>query len=98
MYVYTHTRLLNVIKHIYTHICTLIYMSYKSNITMNGGVPVYVPLRPQGDVINKVISSADWKLDFNELESKITKKSKILVFNTPHNPVGKVFSVDEMTE
>ncbi|CAH1767386.1 3265_t:CDS:2 [Entrophospora sp. SA101] len=70
----------------------------ESNITMNGGVPVYVPLRPQGDIINKVISSADWKLDFNELESKITKKSKMIVFNTPHNPVGKVFSIDEMME
>ncbi|CAG8491857.1 15702_t:CDS:2 [Funneliformis caledonium] len=70
---------------------------YIANITMNGGVPVYVPLRPQGDT-NKVMSSEDWKLDMNELRSKLTSKSKIIVFNTPHNPVGKVFSLVEMAE
>lgn len=64
---------------------------------MNGGVPVYVPLRPMGDT-NKIMSSRDWKLDINELRSKITSKSKIIVFNTPHNPVGKVFSIEEMAE
>ncbi|RGB35890.1 PLP-dependent transferase [Rhizophagus diaphanus] len=70
---------------------------YIANITMNGGVPVYVPLRPMGDT-NKIMSSRDWKLDINELRSKITSKSKIIVFNTPHNPVGKVFSIEEMAE
>ncbi|CAG8465198.1 9239_t:CDS:2 [Dentiscutata heterogama] len=70
---------------------------YIANITMNGGVPVYVPLRPHGDT-NKIMSSRDWKLDINELRSKITPRSKILVFNTPHNPVGKVFSKEEMLE
>src|SRR5688572_3535882 len=64
---------------------------------MNGGIPVYVPLRPQGDT-NKIMSSRDWKLDINELRSKLTSKSKIIVLNTPHNPVGKVFSIEEMTE
>ena len=64
---------------------------------MNDGVPVYVPLRPQGDT-NQIMSSRDWKLDINELRSKITPKCKIIVFNTPHNPVGKVFSVEEMKE
>lgn len=47
---------------------------------------------------NKIMSSRDWKLDINELRSKITSKSKIIVFNTPHNPVGKVFSIEEMAE
>ncbi|CAG8733476.1 8420_t:CDS:2, partial [Dentiscutata erythropus] len=70
---------------------------YIANITMNGGVPVYVPLRPHGDT-NEIMSSRDWKLDINELRSKITPRSKILVFNTPHNPVGKVFSEEEMLE
>jgi hypothetical protein len=32
----------------------------------------------------------DWKLDFDELESKITPKSKILIFNNPTNIPGKV--------
>ena len=64
---------------------------------MNGGVPVYVPLRPQGGP-NTTISSKDWILDMNELRSKITPRSKVIVLNTPHNPVGKVFSKEELEE
>ncbi|CAG8628641.1 6071_t:CDS:2 [Ambispora leptoticha] len=64
---------------------------------MHGGVPVYVPLRPKFDG-NKVISSNEWRLDINELRAKITPKSKIIVLNTPHNPIGKVFSKEELIE
>ncbi|CAG8503493.1 10063_t:CDS:10 [Dentiscutata erythropus] len=66
------------------------YDQYILNITMNGGVPIYVPLRPQGNTKDK--------LDMNELRSKLTKQSKIIVLNTPHNPIGKVFSIEEITE
>jgi aspartate/methionine/tyrosine aminotransferase len=34
----------------------------------------------------------DWTLDLDELESKITPKSKILIFNNPTNIPGKVWS------
>ncbi|KAF9933323.1 hypothetical protein BGZ75_000792 [Mortierella antarctica] len=70
---------------------------YISNITMNGGVPVYCPIRPKGD-ISKDMSASEWKIDIKELESKITPRSKIIVLNTPHNPIGKVFSREELTE
>lgn len=33
-----------------------------------------------------------------ELKSKITKKTKFLLLNTPHNPSGKVFSQKELEE
>jgi len=64
---------------------------------MNGGVPVYCPIRPKGD-ISKDMSASEWKIDIKELESKITPRSKIIVLNTPHNPIGKVFSREELTE
>lgn len=64
---------------------------------MNGGVPVYVPLRPPADADQRVVSSHEWRLDIQELESKITDKTKIILLNTPHNPVGKVFSEDELS-
>jgi len=64
---------------------------------MNGGVPVYVPLRPQGGP-NATISSKDWTLDIDELRSKITPRSKVIVLNTPHNPIGKVFSKKELED
>lgn len=64
---------------------------------MNGGVPVYCPIRPKGDIA-KDMSASEWKVDIKELESKITPRSKILVLNTPHNPIGKVFSQEELEE
>lgn len=63
---------------------------------MNGGKPVYVPLRAPEDSSSRNISSAEWKLDINELESKITPRTKIIVLNTPHNPIGKVFDENEL--
>ncbi|KAK3831420.1 MAG: aminotransferase class I and II [Linnemannia elongata] len=70
---------------------------YISNITMNGGVPVYCPIRPAGDA-SKDMPASEWKIDIKELESKITPRSKIIVLNTPHNPIGKVFSREELEE
>ena len=37
-------------------------------------------------------TSADWKLDPNELESKFNAKTKAIFLNNPNNPVGKVRS------
>ncbi|KAG0948715.1 hypothetical protein G6F57_004264 [Rhizopus arrhizus] len=69
---------------------------YIPNITMNGGVPVHVPLRPPADADHRAVSSHEWTLDISELESKITQKTKVIVLNTPHNPIGKVFTDDEL--
>lgn len=41
-------------------------------------------------------TSADWRLDIDELQAAITERTKLLVLNTPHNPTGKVFSEDEL--
>ncbi|KAJ2780999.1 arylformamidase [Coemansia javaensis] len=73
---------------------------YTPNVAMAGGTPVYVPLRVRTskDPAREVISSDDWKLDPAELEAAITSKTRILVLNTPHNPVGKVFTRAELEE
>jgi len=39
----------------------------------------------------------DWKLDPKELESLFNSKTKLIIINTPHNPLGKVFDYDELT-
>jgi aspartate/methionine/tyrosine aminotransferase len=59
---------------------------------MAGGTCVYVPLRAPSDAG----SSADWTLDYVELERAITPRTKLLILNTPLNPLGKVFSRDEL--
>ncbi|KAI9033724.1 pyridoxal phosphate-dependent transferase [Phycomyces nitens] len=69
---------------------------YIPNITMNGGKPVYVPLRAPADASERTISSHEWRLDIDELRSKITSKTKAIIINTPHNPIGKVFDEEEL--
>lgn len=61
---------------------------------MNGGKIVYVPIRPPA--AKKTHSASDWTLDIEELKSKCTDKTKMIVLNTPHNPLGKMFSKEEL--
>ncbi|ORZ32972.1 putative aminotransferase [Catenaria anguillulae PL171] len=76
---------------------------YEPAITLNGGTPVYVPLRLVHDAAagaDKLVDHAsDWKLDIGELRSKLTLgKTKVIIINTPQNPTGKVFTRDELHE
>lgn len=45
---------------------------------------------------NGPLSSADWIFDKQELEGLFNEKTKGIVINTPHNPLGKVFTLDEL--
>ncbi len=35
-------------------------------------------------------------MDFDELESLFSEKTKALIFNNPNNPLGKVYKRDEL--
>jgi kynurenine aminotransferase len=66
---------------------------------MNGGVPVYCPIRLDKKQANKrVVPSSAWRVDMNELRSKITPRTKAIILNTPQNPIGKVFDEQEIRE
>ncbi|MCJ1429652.1 hypothetical protein MMC29_007567, partial [Sticta canariensis] len=69
---------------------------YISNIEMAGGTIKYVPLQPPKHGAERTSSSADWTLDVDLFEKAVTRKTRMIVLNTPHNPVGKVFSKDEL--
>ncbi|OJJ49465.1 hypothetical protein ASPZODRAFT_14180 [Penicilliopsis zonata CBS 506.65] len=69
---------------------------YISNIEMPGGKIRYVPLHPPKDGAVRTSSAAEWQIDFEELEKTINSKTKMIVLNSPHNPVGKVFSRAEL--
>ncbi|RDW82222.1 aminotransferase class I and II protein [Coleophoma cylindrospora] len=69
---------------------------YISNIEMPGGKIVYVPLHPPPNGGVKNSSAGEWTIDFAELEKAISPRTKMIVLNTPHNPIGKVFSKDEL--
>jgi kynurenine aminotransferase len=68
---------------------------YLPSITFNHGVPVFVPLTPQINS-NRSLSSADWVIDFDQLRAAFSPRTKMVVINTPHNPVGKVFTREEL--
>jgi aspartate/methionine/tyrosine aminotransferase len=55
---------------------------YESQITINGAVPVPLYLR----------ESRNFAFDPNELESKITPKTKLMILNSPQNPTGGILT------
>lgn len=60
--------------------------SYVPNITMAGAIPVFVPLHPP-----------QWTFDPDELRKAFNIKTRAIIINTPHNPTGRVFTLEEMT-
>ncbi|KAJ3240722.1 Kynurenine--oxoglutarate transaminase 3 [Chytriomyces hyalinus] len=72
------------------------YDSYPAAIRLSGGVPVVVDLAPPAD--RPAVTSGDWKLDMNTLRAAVTPKTKALFINNPHNPVGKVWTREEMMQ
>jgi len=62
------------------------YDSYVPNIIMANAVPVCVPLHPP-----------TWTLDAAELRAAFTSKTRVLILNTPQNPSGRVFTLQELT-
>ena len=56
----------------------------------------YVPLTPPLNGSKHTTSASEWTLDITLLEKAITPKTRMIVLNTPHNPIGKVFSTEEL--
>uniref|UniRef100_A0A8C5F386 Kynurenine--oxoglutarate transaminase 1 n=4 Tax=Gopherus evgoodei TaxID=1825980 RepID=A0A8C5F386_9SAUR len=69
---------------------------YEPMVKMAGGTSVFVQLRPKAAETGKLMSSGDWQLDPAELASRFTERTKAIVLNSPNNPLGKVFTREEM--
>ncbi|XP_061393634.1 kynurenine aminotransferase [Musca vetustissima] len=67
---------------------------YHPMVKMAGGVSRFIPLKPTKT--EGTISSADWVLDEEELKKMFNSKTKMIILNTPHNPIGKVFNQKEL--
>ncbi|MBD2699865.1 methionine aminotransferase [Spirosoma sp. BT702] len=63
------------------------YDSYVPAIELNGGIPVYVTLTPP-----------DYSIDWKTVREKITDKTRLILINTPHNPTGRVWTVDDLVQ
>lgn len=55
---------------------------YESMINFVGATPVAIPLREKNQ----------FRLDVDELESKITPRTRLIIINSPQNPTGGVLS------
>jgi kynurenine aminotransferase len=69
---------------------------YISNIEMPGGKVVYVPMHPPSAGARVSTSAAEWKIDMEAFRAAITSKTRMVVLNSPHNPIGKIFSKEEL--
>ena len=63
------------------------YPAYESCASYLGATPVPVPL----------LERKNFRLDLDELASKITPKTRLLVINSPHNPTGGVLTREDLT-
>jgi kynurenine aminotransferase len=71
---------------------------YLDSIRMPGGMIKCVPLHPPARGATETCSASEWSIDFAELAGAITSRTKMVVLNNPHNPVGKVFSQSELQQ
>ena len=63
------------------------YDSYVPDVLSNGGIPVYIPLNPK-----------DYSYNWDLVRKKISEKTKAIIFNSPHNPIGSLITDDDIKE
>lgn len=69
---------------------------YVPNVEMTGAKIKYVDIKFPQKFDTENVSGNDWKVDWESLEAAISPKTKIILINTPHNPIGKVFNEEEL--
>ena len=67
------------------------YIGFTGALTNNGYNIVHSPLVKDGDGM--------FRMDFDDMEKKVTsKKIHVMIFCSPHNPVGRVWEQSELEE
>ncbi|CCF55609.1 hypothetical protein KAFR_0A01710 [Kazachstania africana CBS 2517] len=69
---------------------------YIPNIELSGGKVVYVPITPPKNLDTRVTKGEEWQIDWDSLQAAMNSKTKAIIINTPHNPIGKVFTEPEL--
>ncbi len=62
------------------------WVSYKEFVRLAGGIPVYVKTKLEND----------FKVTPEQLEEAITPKTKLIMFSSPSNPTGMLYSQEEL--
>jgi len=62
------------------------YSTYESVVKFIGAKPVYINL----------LEEKDFRFEMEQLEKKITRKTRMIILNSPQNPTGGVLTADDM--
>ena len=62
------------------------WVSYEEQVRLAGGKPVFCPLDEHFD------------LDMSEIKKRISRRTKAIILNSPHNPTGAVFSKEHLRQ
>lgn len=57
------------------------FSSHIEQVLMAGGIPIFSSLNEK-----------DWSIDFEDLNKKISKKTKVMIISNPNNPTGSVYN------
>ena len=63
------------------------YDSYNPAVRLNGGVPVHINLNP-----------GNFSVDWQTVRSKINRRTRMIIINTPHNPSGAILREPDLME
>jgi cystathionine beta-lyase len=66
-----------------------VYYPFFSAIKANGRELINNPLRFENN---------SYKIDFEDLERKLSSSVKLMIFCNPHNPVGRVYTLEELKQ
>lgn len=61
------------------------YDSYEPAIQLSGGRAIHIPLQ-----------LPDYNVDWNQVASAITPRTRMIIINTPHNPCGTVLTREDL--
>lgn len=62
------------------------WVSYSEMVKVSDATPVYVECKEEND----------FKLDINDLRAAVTDKTKAIIFSSPVNPTGAIYTAEEM--
>ena len=63
------------------------YDSYIPNVLINGAIPVRIDLQ-----------FPEYRVDWDEVQQKITPRTRLIMLNTPHNPTGAILRSADMEQ
>lgn len=63
------------------------YDSYVPAIKLAGGIPIFVQMK---------LDTNGYSIPWDKLKAKITSKTRLIIFNSPHNPTGSVLSAQDI--